>query len=133
MMMSALVAGVCFYIVSMLPCAAPEFDAHVCSLFHVMCGPHAWSRSLFTYVAGAAAWTPYVLACTLLQACMCRPLSPQSKTAGWSEKLLHLQSHEGPALVCCASPPKINGVLDNAWGARESHEADLSCSSQQRM
>ena len=39
MMMSALVAGVCAYIVSMLPCTGPSFTPYICSLFHVMCAP----------------------------------------------------------------------------------------------
>ena len=39
MMMSALVAGVCAYIVSMLPCTGPNFTPYICSLFHVMYAP----------------------------------------------------------------------------------------------
>ena len=42
MMMSALVAGVCAYIVSMLPCTGPSFTPYICSLFHVMCAPPGW-------------------------------------------------------------------------------------------
>ena len=37
MMMSILVALVCTYIVTMLPCTAPHFDRRTCDLFHVMC------------------------------------------------------------------------------------------------
>ena len=42
MMMSALVAGVCAYIVSMLPCTGPSFTPYICSLFHVMYAPPGW-------------------------------------------------------------------------------------------
>lgn len=56
MMMSLLVALVCTYIASMMPCTAPHFDQRTCDLFHIMLfGVAAWFACM-SGLAGAIAY-----------------------------------------------------------------------------